>query len=229
MIAEWHMDDKCYIKWHKSLDYNASKKGPYIFSLLNITKYRLMFFLFHIWQWTKFVFGFNLYLCVRSIDFVSFYNISIGSVQTVWYWNCSDCVILELFRLCDIVSIGYWNCSDCAILFLLDIGTVQTVWYCFYWILELFRLCDIVSIGTVQTMWYCFYWILELFRLCDIVFVFHFISIIINDVYFHVHWELYLAWSRKWYPLNPECHKSITLYIVGLLNRFCKKHMFYFV
>ena len=179
MIAEWHMDDKCCIKWHKSLDYNVSKKGPYIFSLLNITKYRLMFFLFHIWQWTKFVFGFNLYLCVRSIDFVSFYNISIG------YWNCSDCVILELFRLCDI--------------------------------------------GTVQTVWYCFYWILELFRLCDIVFVFHFISIIINDVYFHVHWELYLAWSRKWYPLNPECHKSITLYIVGLLNRFCKRHMFYFV
>ena len=119
------MDDKCCIKWHKSLDYNVSKKGPYIFSLLNITKYRLMFFLFHIWQWTKFVFGFNLYLCVRSIDFVSFYNISIG------YWNCSDCVILELFRLCDIVSIGYWNCSDCVILFLLDIGTVQTVWYCF--------------------------------------------------------------------------------------------------
>jgi hypothetical protein len=150
LIAEWHMDDKCCIKWHKSLDYNVSKKGPYIFSLLNITKYRLMFFLFHIWQWTKFVFGFNLYLCVRSIDFVSFYNISIG------YWNCSDCVILELFRLCDIVSIGYWNCSDCVILFLL----------------ELFRLCDIVSIGywncsdcvilflldigTVQTVWYCF-------------------------------------------------------------------------
>jgi hypothetical protein len=131
LIAEWHMDDKCCIKWHKSLDYNVSKKGPYIFSLLNITKYRLMFFLFHIWQWTKFVFGFNLYLCVRSIDFVSFYNISIG------YWNCSDCVILELFRLCDIGTVQtvwycfYWNCSDCVILFLLDIGTVQTVWYCF--------------------------------------------------------------------------------------------------
>jgi hypothetical protein len=156
LIAEWHMDDKCCIKWHKSLDYNVSKKGPYIFSLLNITKYRLMFFLFHIWQWTKFVFGFNLYLCVRSIDFVSFYNISIG------YWNCSDCVILELFRLCDIVSIGYWNCSDCVILFLLELFRLCDIVSIGYWncsdcvilfLLELFRLCDIVSIGTVQTVW----------------------------------------------------------------------------
>jgi len=76
------------------------------------------------------------YLCVRGIDFASFYDFSIG------FWNCSDSVvffywILELFRQCGIFlldfgtvptvlyfSIGFWNCSDSVVFF--------------YWILLLF-------------------------------------------------------------------------------------------
>ena len=64
------------------------------------------------------------------------------------------CLLYRL-SLCDF-SIGFWNCSD-SVTFLLDFGTVQTVWYllncydnviCF----ELFRQCDIF--WTVPTVWY---------------------------------------------------------------------------
>ena len=106
--------------------------------------------------------------------FDSFYDISVGSQ------NCSDSAvfyvlffywILELFRQCGIF----------CFIFLMDLGTVPTVWYflfyfsigsrnCsdsvvffvlfFEWILELFRLCGIfcfiflLDFGTVPTVWY---------------------------------------------------------------------------
>jgi len=51
-------------------------------------------------------------------------------------------------------------------IFLLDLGTVPTVWYFlflfFYWLLELFRQCDIflLDFGTVLTVWYFLFFIL---------------------------------------------------------------------
>ena len=85
-----------------------------------------------------------LYMCVMGINFVSFYDFSIGC------WNCSDSVVflldvgtvptvlylywmLELFRQC-CISIGCWNCSD-SVVFVLDVGTVPTVLYLYVFIL----------------------------------------------------------------------------------------------
>ena len=43
-----------------------------------------------------------MYICVKGIDFASFYDFCIG------FWNCSDSVVFCVF---------------------LDFGTVPTVWY----------------------------------------------------------------------------------------------------
>jgi hypothetical protein len=68
-------------------------------------------------------------------------------VPTVWYL-LFFCYILELFRQCGIscFSVRSWNCSDSVVclVFLLDFGTV--------------RLCGIscflLDFGTVPTVWY---------------------------------------------------------------------------
>jgi len=75
---------------------------------------------------------------------------------------------LSLFRQCGIIGfhMGLWNCSDSVALFvfLLDFGTVPTVWnyLFFYGTLELFQQCGIICFS------FC-YWTLELFRQCDII------------------------------------------------------------
>ena len=56
-----------------------------------------------------------MYVCVRSIDVVSFYDF--GIAQTVWY------CILVLLRQCGIV---FWYCSDSVVFYF---GIAQTVWY----------------------------------------------------------------------------------------------------
>jgi hypothetical protein len=92
------------------------------------------------------------------------------------------------------------DCSHRLVLFLLECGTVLTVWYCFYWSVELFLRSGIVlywrvelfsqsgivvlESGTVLTVWYCFigvwncshslvlfYWGVELFLQSGIVFL----------------------------------------------------------
>ena len=84
-------------------------------------------------------------ICVRGIDFVSFYNFSIG------LWPCSYSVV--------------------CFVFLLDCGPVPTVWYFlfFYWIVALFLQCGMfyfsIGLWPVPTVWYFlfFYWIVALF------------------------------------------------------------------
>jgi hypothetical protein len=64
-----------------------------------------------------------------------------------------------------------------SFVFLLDFGTVPTVWHYlfFYWTLEMFRQCNILfslcDFGTDQRVWHylVFYWTLELFRQCVII------------------------------------------------------------
>ena len=94
--------------------------------------------------------------------------------------------IQELFRQCGIFcfSVRFRNCSDSVVffVFLLDLGTVPTVWYFlfFYQIQELFRQCGIfcfsiifrncsdsvvffvfrLDLGTVPTVWYFLVYIL---------------------------------------------------------------------
>jgi hypothetical protein len=69
-------------------------------------------------------------------------------------------------------------CIDClCAIFLLDFGTVPTVWY-FYWILELFRQCDIF--WTVSTVWYLLSWHVKyIIALCTVVVTYK--SIYINQ------------------------------------------------
>ena len=45
-----------------------------------------------------------MYLCVRDIDFASFYDFSIGS-DSVVLWNCSDSVVFFTFIFVIILSI----------------------------------------------------------------------------------------------------------------------------
>jgi hypothetical protein len=74
-----------------------------------------------------------MYLCAKGIEFASSYNFSMG------LWNCSDSVALFVF--------------------LLDFGTVPTVWHYlfFYGSLKLFRQCGIIGFllhfETVLTVW----------------------------------------------------------------------------
>jgi hypothetical protein len=123
-----------------------------------------------------------------------------------FYWT------LEMFRQFDIIcfSTGLWNFFESvAILdfhfcvplfvFLLEFGTVPTVWhYLFsylYWMLELFRPCSVIcfymgrwncadnvalfvfiwDFGTVTTVWHhlFIYWTLEMFRQCNIFLFFY--------------------------------------------------------
>ena len=108
-------------------------------------------------------------------------------------WNCSDGVvffalffywILELFRRCGIFFF----------IFLLDLGSVLTVWYVlfyfsigsrncsdgvvffvlfFYWILDLFRRCGIfcfiflLDLGSVLTVWYFLFYFSNGSRNCS--------------------------------------------------------------
>ena len=65
---------------------------------------------------------------------------------------------MELFSQSGIVFNGVWNCSHSLVLFVLECGSVLTVWYCFYWRVELFSQSDIV-----------FYWSVELFSQSGIV------------------------------------------------------------
>jgi hypothetical protein len=96
----------------------------------------------------------------------------LGTVPTVWYflfyfsigsWICSDSVvffvlffewILELFRRCGIF----------CFIFLLDFGTVPTVWY----FLLYFSIGSWICPDSVVFFVLFFEWILELFRLCGI-------------------------------------------------------------
>ena len=117
-------------------------------------------------------------ICVRGIDFVSFYDFSIGlwpcsysvvffvflldcgPVPTVWYFLFFYWIVAR-FLQCGIFcfSIGLWPCSYSVVffVFLLDCGPFPTVWYFlfFYWIVALFLQCGIFcfSIG----LWPCSY------------------------------------------------------------------------
>ena len=91
------------------------------------------------------------------------------------------------FSLCD-CSIGFWNCSN-SVIFLLDFGTVPTVWYllnCSNRVIffELSRQCDIFL--TLPTVWYLLSFILSLswnvkciIALCTVVVTYQ--SIYINQ------------------------------------------------
>ena len=100
-------------------------------------------------------------------------------------------VDLTEYRFCDFYnfSVIFWNCSDSVVplVFLLDLGTVPTVWYLLFFcqIVERFHLCGIscfsarlqncsesvislvylLDFGTFPIVWYllCFCQILELF------------------------------------------------------------------
>jgi hypothetical protein len=70
-----------------------------------------------------------------------------------FYWNCPDSVvyccfswILELSWKCAILLffIGFWNCPDSVALCYFSIRTVLTVWYLVVFLLEF---------GTVLTVW----------------------------------------------------------------------------
>ena len=79
-------------------------------------------------------------------------------------------LFLELFRQCGITCFRLSNCSDSVVYFVLDFGTVPTVWYILFQILELFRQCGIfcfrfwncsdsvvyfvLDVRTVPTVWY---------------------------------------------------------------------------
>jgi len=79
-------------------------------------------------------------------------------VLLVFYWT------LDLFQQCSIIcfSIGLWNCSDSVglLVFLLDFGTVPTVWYYlfFYWTLNcsdsVALLAYLLDFGSVPTVWH---------------------------------------------------------------------------
>ena len=122
----------------------------------------------------------GIWNCSDSVAFFVF-QYDFGTVPTIrhyliLYWT------LELFRQCGIIcfsielwncsdsvkcfSIGHWNCSESVALFifLLDIGTVPTVWHhlLFNWTLELFGECGIICFSF-------FYLILELFRHCSVI------------------------------------------------------------
>ena len=56
-------------------------------------------------------------LCVRSIDFASFYD------GDILFYNCSDSVVFFFSR--------FYNCSDSVVFFSLDFTIVPTVWYFF--------------------------------------------------------------------------------------------------
>jgi hypothetical protein len=76
------------------------------------------------------------------------------------------------------LSVRFWNSSDSVVslVFLLDFGTVPTVWYLLFSVK--FRNCSdsvvslvfLLDLGTVPTVWYLlsFCYILELFRQCGI-------------------------------------------------------------
>ena len=76
------------------------------------------------------------YLCIRDVDFASFYDFSVefwecsnrvvffGNVPTVWYF-------LGMFKPCGI----FWECSNRVVFF----GNVPTVWY----FLGMFQPCGI--------------------------------------------------------------------------------------
>ena len=90
--------------------------------------------------------------CVVSLVFL----LDLGTVPTVWYL-LFFCQILELFRQCGIsfffcqvselfrqcgiscFSVRSWNCSDSVLSldFLLDFGTVSTMWYLLFFSLLL--------------------------------------------------------------------------------------------
>jgi hypothetical protein len=84
-----------------------------------------------------------VYLCVRGIDFVSFYDFAIG------FWNCSDSVVI--WNCSD--SVVFWNCSDSVVFWNCSDSVV---------FLELFRQC-----GILELFRQC--GILELFRQCGIL------------------------------------------------------------
>ena len=117
----------------------------------------------------------------------------LGTVPTVWYFlfyfsigsrNCSDSVVF-------FVLFFYWiwdlfrRCGNFSFIFLMDLGTVPTVWFflfyfsigsrnCsddvvffvlfFYWILDLFWQCGIFcfiflkDLGTVPIVWYVLFY-----------------------------------------------------------------------
>ena len=92
---------------------------------------------------------------------------------------------LGLFLQCSIidVSIGLRNWSESVALlgFLLDFGTIPTVWhYCFfYFSIGLWNCSDSVAVfvfiwdfGTVPTVWHYWFWYetLEQFWQCDIIY-----------------------------------------------------------
>ena len=146
-----------------------------------------------------------------DIFYFSFYStiflLYLGNVLTVWYFIFLFFLgffyqIQELFRRCGIFyfsfyfqdfSIRFRNCSDNVVfysipfistIFLLDLGTVPTVWYFLFFLLflrffqqsqELFRQCGILYYS------FYFYDFSVIFRNCSdsvVCFIFPFISMI---------------------------------------------------
>ena len=108
----------------------------------------------------------NIHLGVVTTTFISrIFLLDIGTVLTVWYFLFSVLFlgffyyIYELFRQCGIFyfsfhfydfSIRFRNCSDSVVfyiipfistIFLLDLGTVLTVWYFLFFLLFLGFFC----------------------------------------------------------------------------------------
>ena len=79
-----------------------------------------------------------MYVCVRSIDVVSFYDF--GIAQTVWY------CILVLLRQC---SILFWYCSD-SVVFYFGIAHSVVFYFSLHYMVN--RLADVYALNLLSLL-----------------------------------------------------------------------------
>jgi hypothetical protein len=180
-------------------------------------------------------------MCVRGINFASFYDLFIGC------WHCSDSVVLfywmlALFWQCGIFLldvgivltvwyffIGYWHCSDSVLFFLLDVGIVLTVWYFFYCMLALFWQCAIFFIGC----WHCSDSVLFFFIGCwhcsdSEVFFLLDVGIVLTVPYFF-YWMLALFWQCGIFLLDVGIVLTMRYFFYWMLTSFWQCAIFIFI
>ena len=154
-----------------------------------------------------------MYLCVKSIDFTSFYHVyGILEMFKQWYF-----------------SAGFQNCSDNVVFFfiiLLHFRTVPTLWYFLfhYQILELFRQCGIflLDFRTVRSVWDFFYIFLLHFRTDPTVWCFLF--------YFSAGFQNWTVWYFLFYFSAgfQNCSDSV-VFFCWILELFQQCGIFCFI